>query len=168
MADAIRADADADLAIVNAGGVRGDRVYPAEASRKRTLLAMHPFGNVICKIEAPGRVVVRALGQSKLPASAGQFPQVSGLTMRVDERAPPGKRVRDVLVEGKPIDPSAALATLAIPDYVLKGGDGYAMFAGQKVLIAPEVGDLISDALMKAVAEKKIIAPSIEGRIVID
>ena len=46
-ADAIRADAAADVAIMNAGSIRGDRIYPAGPLTTRTLLEMHPFGNVI-------------------------------------------------------------------------------------------------------------------------
>ena len=43
----------------------------------------------------PGRIVLQALnsGVSKLPATAGQFPQVSGLTMRVAPDAPVDRRV---------------------------------------------------------------------------
>jgi 5'-nucleotidase / UDP-sugar diphosphatase len=167
-ADAIRADAHADIALMNSGSIRGDRVYPAGPLTKRTLLAMHPFGNVVCTIALPGRVVVDALehGVEKLPATAGQFPQVSGLTMRVDGSAPAGHRVSDVRVNGKPIDPTATY-TLATPDYVLKGGDGYTMFAGQRVLIGPESGNLLVGALEHLVTARSPIAPQVEGRIVL-
>ena len=74
--------------------------------------------------------------------------------------------MRDVLVHGKPLDPNGAY-TLATPDYVLKGGDGYTMFAGQRVLVGPEAGDLVNAALEKAVAAAKAISPKVEGRIVI-
>ena len=167
-ADAIRADAGADVAIMNAGSIRGDRVYPAGPLTKRTLLAMHPFESVVCKIALPGRVVLEALehGVAKLPATAGQFPQVSGMTMRVDASAPPGKRVRDVMIHGKALDVNGTY-TLATLDYVLKGGDGYTMLTGQRVVSGPETGDLIPAALEKAVAAAKAIAPKVDGRIVI-
>ena len=167
-ADAARADVGADVAIVNSGTIRGDRVYPAGPLSKRTILAMHPFGNVICKIEAPGGVIVEALenGVSRYPATAGLFPQVSGLTFRFDPSAPAGSRVREVSVAGKPLDPKATY-TIAVHDFMLKGGDGYAMFAGQKVLIGPETGNLLVSALERLVADKKIISPAIEGRIAI-
>jgi 2',3'-cyclic-nucleotide 2'-phosphodiesterase (5'-nucleotidase family) len=166
-ADAMRADAGADIAIMNSGSIRGDRVYPAGPLTKRTLLAMHPFGNVVSKISATGRIVLQALehGVSRMPATAGQFPQVSGLTLRMNPLAPPGSRVRDVMVAGKPLDPTATY-TIAVPDYMLKGGDGYAMFTTQKVLIGPEAGNLLVSALEKLVVERKAISPVIEGRIV--
>jgi 2',3'-cyclic-nucleotide 2'-phosphodiesterase (5'-nucleotidase family) len=100
VADTIRADAGTDIALVNSGSIRGSRVYPAGPITRRMLVAIHPFGNVICKVAVPGRLVLAALnsGVSKLPASAGQFPQVSGLTMVVDRNGPAGDRVRDVRV----------------------------------------------------------------------
>jgi 5'-nucleotidase len=165
-ADAIRADTGADIAIMNSGSIRGDRVYPAGPLTRRTVLSMHPFGNVICKISIPGRVVLDALnsGVSKLPETAGQFPQVSGLTMAVDAAAPAGSRVRDVRVNGIPLDP-AKMYTLALPDFILKGGDGYTMFAGQTVLVGPEAGPLLVTVLEKRVAAAHDIAPAIDGRI---
>ena len=57
--------------------------------------------------------------------------------------------------------------SVAIADYMLEGGDGYTMFAGQRVLVGPEAGDLIATALEKYVAAKHEIAPAVEGRIVV-
>ncbi len=169
VADAVRAATNADIAIVNAGSIRGDRVFAAGPLTRRTLVEIHPFGGVVCKVEVPATVVMQALnnGVSKMPATAGQFPQVSGLTMRVNRNGPPENRVRDVLVSGAPLDPNRKY-TVAITDYMLKGGDGYAMFGGQKVLIGPEAGDLLVAALEKFVLAKKEVAPKVEGRIVID
>jgi 2',3'-cyclic-nucleotide 2'-phosphodiesterase (5'-nucleotidase family) len=168
VADVMRADAGADLAIMNAGSIRGDRIYPAGPLTRRALLEMLPFGNVICKIAVPGRVVLQALnsGVAELPASAGRFPQVSGLTMRVEISAPAGNRVPDLKVNGEPLDPTRTY-TLAIPDFLLKGGDGYTMFTGGKVLIGPETGNLMVSALEKYVTAKGEIAPEINGRIVV-
>jgi 2',3'-cyclic-nucleotide 2'-phosphodiesterase (5'-nucleotidase family) len=166
VADAIREDAGTDIALVNSGSIRGSRVYPAGPITRRMLVEIHPFGNVICKVAVPGRVVLESLnnGVSRLPSSAGQFPQVSGLTMVVDRKQPAGDRVRDVSVNGAPIDPNKTY-TVAIPDFVIKGGDGYTMFANQRVLVGPEAGNLVVEALAKYVAARREIAPQIDGRI---
>ena len=166
VADAIRADAGADAAIVNSGGIRGDRIYPAGPLTRRTLVALHPFGNVVCTLRVTGRTLLAALnhGVSKLPASNGAFPQVSGLTFTIDQRAAADRRAADVSVGGAPLD-LAKRYTLAIPDYILKGGDGYTMFADAEVVVAPEAGDLIASAIEKYVAAKREIAPQVEGRI---
>jgi 5'-nucleotidase len=167
VADAIRSIAKTEIALVNAGGIRGDRVFAAGPLTRRTLLEMHPFGNIVCTLAVPGRVVLQALesGVSKLPAAAGQFPQVSGLTMEVN-RAAAGHRVTRVVVDGKPLDPDRVY-TIAVPDFVLKGGDQYAMFSGQRVLVGPEAGDLVANAIEKYVAASSPISPKTEGRIVI-
>jgi len=168
VADAIRADAGTDLAIVNSGSIRGNRVFAAGPLTRRTLIEMHPFDNVITKVAMPGRVVLEALnaGVSRLPAAAGMFPQVSGLTMTVDRTAPVGSRVREVRVNGQPLDPNRTY-TVAMPDYILKGGDDYTMFAGQQVLVGPENGNLITAAIEKYVAAKREVGAEIDGRIVL-
>jgi 2',3'-cyclic-nucleotide 2'-phosphodiesterase (5'-nucleotidase family) len=168
VADAIRADAGTDIALVNSGSIRGSRVYPAGPITRRLLVAIHPFGNVICKVAVPGRVVLEALnsGVSKLPGNAGQFPQVSGLTMVVDRNRPAGDRVQDVRVNGAPLDLNKTY-TVAIPDFILKGGDSYTMFANQRVLVSPEAGNLIVGALERYVAATREIATQIDGRITI-
>ena len=84
--------------------------------------------------------------------------------MRVDPLAVPGSRVSDVRVGGQPLDPEQTY-TLAIPDYVLNGGDDYAMFAGARVRISPEDGSILAAVLEKYVSELREIAPRIEGRI---
>jgi 2',3'-cyclic-nucleotide 2'-phosphodiesterase (5'-nucleotidase family) len=168
IADAMRADVGADVGLTNAGGARGSRVYPAGPLTRRTLLSIHPFGNVLCKVAISGRVLLDALnsGVSKLPAGAGQFPQVSGVSMKVDVRGPPGNRVSDVRVNGEPLDPNRTY-TVALPNYVLNGGDNYSMFVGQKVLIDAQSGDLVVTALEKYIAARRDVAPAIEGRITI-
>jgi len=162
----MRAEAQADLAIVNAGGIRGDRVRPAGPITRRDILEAHPFSNSVCKVAMPGRVILQALnsGVSKLPAAAGQFPQVSGLTMRVDVTAPPGDRVRDVRVQGAPLDLDKRY-TVAMPDFVLLGGDGYGMFSSQEVLTRPESGKRMAQALEDYIAARREVSPTLDGRI---
>jgi 5'-nucleotidase len=166
VADALRHDVQADLAIVNAGGIRGDRVRPAGPLTRRDLLEIHPFGNSVCKVSMPGRVVLQALnsGVSKLPAAAGQFPQIAGIAMHVDASRPPGDRVRDVTVQGRPLDLNKRY-TVAMPDYVLLGGDGYDMFAAEEILVRPESGTRMAQALEQYIAARGEVGPSIEGRI---
>jgi 5'-nucleotidase len=167
VADAIRAEAGADVAIVNSGGIRGDRVHQPGPLTRRTLLELHPFGNVVCKLAVPGRILLEALnhGASRLPAPFGGFAQVSGLSLRIDARAPPGDRIRDVRVGGEPLDPER-IYTVAIPDFVLRGGDGYGMFADERVMIGPESGNLMLAALEEHIAGHEV-APAVEGRILV-
>jgi 5'-nucleotidase len=166
VADAVRAAARSEIALVNGGGIRGDRVHQPGPLTRRTLIEIHPFGNVVSTLSVPGRVVTTALehGVSRLPASAGQFPQVSGMTFRVNPAAPAGSRISDVRVQNAPLDPNRTY-TLAIPDFLLAGGDGYTMFKGQKVLVGPEAGPTMATALENYLAERREVAPEVEGRI---
>jgi 5'-nucleotidase len=168
VADAIRADAGAEIAITNAGSIRGNHVYPAGPLTRRTLVEMHPFNNVICVLSLRGQTVLAALNHavSSLPAPNGRFPQVSGMTMAVERSAPVGSRVRDVMINGAPLDPNRTY-TVAVSDFIFKGGDDYGMLKGQPVKVSPEAGNMISDALERYVAAKRDIAPVVEGRITI-
>jgi 5'-nucleotidase / UDP-sugar diphosphatase len=153
---------------VNSGSIRGDRVYPAGAITRRTIVALHPFDNVVCKIAVPGSVIVEALnnGVSKYPAAAGGFPQVSGLAFTIDSSAPAGQRVIDARIGDQRLDPQK-IYTLAIPDFIFKGGDGYTMLSAGEVLVSPEAGNLIVGALERYIAARGTIAPRVNGRIVI-
>ena len=159
-ADAIRADAGTDVALTNSGSIRGNRIYPAGPLTRKTLIEMHPFDNVICKLAMSGRALLDALnnGVAKLPLAAGQFPQVSGLTMVVDVSAVVGSRVKDVLIGGEPLDLNKSY-TVAMPDFIFKGGDGYGMLAKQQVLVGPLSGDLITTALAQYVTAHGEVAP---------
>jgi 2',3'-cyclic-nucleotide 2'-phosphodiesterase (5'-nucleotidase family) len=168
VADAMRAEVGADITLANAGGIRGDRVYPAGALSRRTLVTMAPFGNVVCKVALPGRLVLDALNNavSRMPATDGRFPQISGMTIKVNATAPPGLRISDVTVGGQPLDPDRVY-TVAMSDYQLKGGDGYDMFAKGRVIVGPEDGPLVMTAIEKYITARVEVNPSVEGRITV-
>jgi 2',3'-cyclic-nucleotide 2'-phosphodiesterase (5'-nucleotidase family) len=86
--------------------------------------------------------------------------------MRVEAGAPAGNRVRDVRINGQPLDEMHSY-TVAIPDFLLAGGDGYTMFRGGKILVGPEAGNLMVSSLEKYVAAKGDVAPELDGRITI-
>jgi hypothetical protein len=47
----------------------------------------------------------------------------------------------------------------------LDGGDGYTVFKGSPVLLAPDRAPIDSEALKRMFASGKAIAPKVEGRI---
>ena len=167
-ADAIRADAKSDVALLNSGAIRGNRVYPAGPLLRRDVVQMHPFNNVVCKIEVSGAVLLEALnvGVSKLPVALGGFPQVSGMTFHVLRSAPVGDRVRSVRINGAPLDLQKTY-TLGTISYVIEGGDGYDLLMNRRTLIDPEEGTLLPMAVEKYIGGREI-SPQVEGRIVIE
>lgn len=165
-ADAMRRETGAEIAILNGGSIRSNRVYPAGELTRRDLIAMHPFGGIACEVEVPGAAITAALenGFSRLGESAGRFPQVAGIQVEVDADRPAGERLVAVNVGGQPLDPQRQYS-VAITDYMLEGGDGYSMFEGAKVLIGAEAGSMLVTILEETVRQRQPLAPRVEGRI---
>ncbi|MFO1055715.1 MAG: 5'-nucleotidase C-terminal domain-containing protein [Dongiaceae bacterium] len=168
VADALRAALGADVALTNGGGLRGNTVLPAGAPITRgTILAELPFGNLAMLVELSGAELKAALenGVSQAGTPAGRFPQVSGLAFRYDPKRRPGDRVTTVTVGGKPLDP-AARYRLATNDFMVKGGDGYAMLARGKPLNDPRFAPLLASVVIDYVAAHSPVSPAVGGRIV--
>ena len=131
---------------------------------------MHPFGNVVCKIAVPGAIVLDALKSGVVEAAGSRRPISAGLGDDVDGRSRrrrPASRVSDVDGRRRSRSTSDRIYTVAISDYLLNGGDGYDMFAGERVLVGPESGPLIAMALEKYIAARGDSEPAVEGRIMI-
>ena len=167
-ADAMRAATGADVALTNGGGIRADKVYPPGTTLlRRDIQSELPFGNKTILIEVTGADLLAALenGVSGLEAGAGRFPHVSGMAFRFDASSPAGSRVVGVTVGGEPLDPSRTYR-LATNDFLGRGGDGYAMFAGAPRLVDAAAGTLMAAQVIEAIAAAGEIAPAVEGRIV--
>lgn len=167
IADAMRAGVNADVAITNGGGIRGDKTYEAGATlTRRDIQTELPFGNRTVKLQLTGAQLLEALenGVSKVEEGAGRFPSTSGLTMTWSRSAPPGERVKSVTVNGKPLDP-AATYTVATNDFVAKGGDGYSVFTQARTLIDPAAAKYMATMVMDFVAAAGEVSPKVEGRV---
>jgi 2',3'-cyclic-nucleotide 2'-phosphodiesterase (5'-nucleotidase family) len=167
IADALRAHFSADLALVNGGGMRGNREYPAgHVLTRRDLMAEMPFGNAVVLLEVSGQELLSALehGLSGVEASAGRFPQVSGLSVAYDPAAPAGSRVRSVEVGGHPLTPSRRYR-LATVDYLSRGGDGYEALKAAKVVVDASGGPLLVNVVAEAVARAGAVTAAPEGRV---
>ncbi len=85
IADAMRAQTDADVAVANGGGIRSGNVYPAGSEiTRRDILAELPFDNRVVRLNVTGAELRAALenGFSGLPAPAGRFPAGVGAADR--------------------------------------------------------------------------------------
>ena len=161
VADAYRARTGADIAFANGGGIRAD-VAKGAVTRK-DLMDVNAFGNTMCVMEVTGQQILDALEWSAHAplnedgaglAENGGFMHTSGLTYEInlhvkespvltdsqgvytgiDSSKP--RRVQNVMVNGKAIDPNATY-TLAGSAYTLQsGGDGYSMFKGSEIVKA--------------------------------
>jgi len=166
--DALRAALQADVALINGGGIRGNRLYDAGSTlTRRDIRQELPFGNVGVLLALSGADLLAALenGVSQVEAKAGRFPQVSGLHFVYNPDKPVGSRVVAVQVGGKPLDPTATYR-VATNDYMLQGGDGYSSLSKGKALIDASGGTLMATTVMGYITVKGAVAPEIEGRIV--
>ena len=143
IADALRWETGADIAMMNGGGIRAD--IPAGEITLGEVLTVHPFGNLVSTFDLSGADIVEALensvsriqltedGQIQRGGASGRFMQVSGLRFTYNPEAEPGNRVTSVEVEQEdgsfaPIDPDATYS-MATNNFVRGGGDGYTVFA---------------------------------------
>jgi 5'-nucleotidase/UDP-sugar diphosphatase len=169
IADGMRAATGAEIAIMNGGGIRGDRTYEAGSTlTRRDILTELPFGNLTVLTELSGTQILLALenGVSQVEKGAGRFAQVSGLTFVYDPTAEPGVRVSEVMVGGAPLEAERTY-TVAVNDYILGGGDGFASLGGGKVVTNAGGGNLVANDVMAYVEKMGTVAPAVEGRITI-
>lgn len=168
ISDAIRKGVDADVAITNGGGIRGDKVYDAgTVLTRRDIQSELPFGNTTVKLEVTGTQIIAALenGFSQIEKGAGRFPSVSGMTVTWDAKAPAGSRVKSVTVGDSPIDTSKTY-TLAANDYIAGGGDGYSVFKSAKNLIDPAAAQLMALMVVDYIEAAGKISPAAENRLI--
>jgi 5'-nucleotidase / UDP-sugar diphosphatase len=110
--------ARADLAIMNAGGVRDS--MPAGKLTYKDVLKVQPFGNMLAVVELKGNELMDYLNAAaKMSAGAGAFPQFAGVNLVMQ-----GGVVQSATIKGAAIDP-AKTYRLAINSFQAGGGDGY-------------------------------------------
>jgi hypothetical protein len=134
---------EADVSIMNAGAVptdikQGNITY-------QDIINIMPFSNDVLVKEVTGQTILEALdfGVRSLPDVTTRFPQVSGITFKVDtsinstvvvdenevfEKLGDKQRVYDIRVNGEKLDLNKKY-TLSSNSFILGGGDGYTMFS---------------------------------------
>ncbi len=168
-ADAIREATDADVSIMNGGGIRADREYePGTVLTRRDIQSELPFGNRTMLLEISGRELIDVLenGFSEIENGAGRFPHVSGITVTYDPSQPPGNRVQGVMYRDAPLNPDETL-TLAINDYLASGGDGYDMLIDNTRIIDANASVLMTVQVFDYISSRGSVSPTVEGRMVI-
>lgn len=193
-ADAFRYVMDADIGIINGGGIRadvavGDLTY-------NDLISVFPWSNYGCVIEATGQQIKDALelGAKNYPLESGGFLQVSGLKYTIDASIPSSVitnanngmfekvggryRVTDIQVWNaeksayEPIDLKKTY-TVAGTNYTLRNnGDGYTMFDGCTVIkdntmVDNDVLRAYLTEVLNGVVDEQYKDPAGQGRITI-
>lgn len=161
LTDALLDVTGADIALTNGGGIRSS--IDAGVITKGEIITVLPFGNQIVTLKVTGADIKAALenGVSDYPNAKGAFPQVAGLTFKIDTAAVKGERVHSVVVGDKALD-EKAVYTLATNDFIAAGGDEYTMFGKY-----PQAGmyGALDEALITYIKKLGKANPTIEGRI---
>jgi 5'-nucleotidase/UDP-sugar diphosphatase len=168
VADAMRESMHADAAIMNAGGIRGDRVLPpGSIITRRDVLASLPFNNRVIPLEVSGRGLKEALenGIAQMPNAVGRFPQVSGLMIEADVSRPAGQRIVSLKVDGAPLDESRNYR-IATNDFLARGGDGYDAFRDARHFLKDNDAPLLANEVMVYIRRLETVRTDIEGRLV--
>jgi 5'-nucleotidase len=128
VADAERAATGADIALVNAGGMRADLDQGPVTWGE--ILTLHPFGNRLVTLQLTG-AQIRAVLEDQWredPASIPQILKISGLSYVWDPAQPPGHRIVAACdAAHQPLDPARSYR-VTINDFLAAGGDGFQSF----------------------------------------
>lgn len=186
-ADAMRKKYGTDFAYINGGGIRDkfpsstyvvadkslnrpgtDKVAPYDVTLGDAL-AVYPFGNTVGVSVITGENLWKALenGVSNWPGD-GRFPQISGFKFSFDTTKAVGSRVQSVTkTDGTAIAKDSKEYTVAVPDFMIYGGDGYVgFFTPSKAKLRGLLVDVFIEAVTEASSGGKAITiPALDGRI---
>ena len=186
VADAVRATLHTDVALVNGGSFRAP--IPEGTVTYKSLATTFPFSNTLVVRSISGAQLLDALelGAMNYPEENGGFMQVSGLTYTIDARIPSSvklneqggfvevageRRVKDVMVDGEPLDLTEDYTVSGTAYIMRNGGNGITMFDGTPILRDTNISDL--DAIAEFIKENSGVIgegyenPTGEGRITI-
>jgi 5'-nucleotidase len=162
LTDLMRTQTNSDIALINSGAFRGDRIIPPGPLTLVDLYSVLLFENQIRQIKITGRQLLEALenGVSMVGEKDGRFPQVSGIKFSYDPDLAVGQRVTKVLIGGEPLDLSKVY-TMATIEFLIHRGfiDGYALPKEE----VTDGGDLNSLVLQKLAQAP--LRCNVEGRI---
>ncbi len=189
---------DINIAITNAGAIRGDRIYPAGLFSFKDLIDIDPFGNTVYEVKLIGSDLKKVLeiGASALivegdgykegeRTSAGGFYQVSGLEIHIDTSKRPFSAIYDGRDVKRVVFPGERVVKVMVKD-----GTGWAPLdlkreytilvpswlvkGGDGYYIFREIEDKVDstfimvDLLMFYFKEHSPVDPKVEDRIVIE
>ncbi|THB72785.1 MAG: hypothetical protein D6B25_16145 [Desulfobulbaceae bacterium] len=167
VADAIREFYDADIGLMNGGGIRGDKVYPPGTRLTRGDIHREiPFRNHVVQLRVTGSQIREAIenGLSRIQDVKGRYPHLSGMAVEYNSALPPGQRIVSIKVNNKILLPEQNY-TLATVSFLAEGGDGYDAFSGAERLDLHGSSRLLWEYVRDYISSQKVIAPTIQGRL---
>nr|WP_136251956.1 5'-nucleotidase C-terminal domain-containing protein [Ningiella ruwaisensis] len=170
IADAMKFFADTDIAILNGGSIRGDKYYTDNTLILRKDIASElPFRSRLRVLKVNGEEIRQTLeaGLANLDDLKGGFPHVSGMKVFYDSEKPPGERVVQVNIKGRPLAMDESY-TLASTDYLASGGDNYWPLRSAEASNDLQTLEtiLIVDLVVRAISNQGKLKSKIDQRMV--
>lgn len=131
-----RMDKQAEIAFMNHGGVRINRIARGPVTRRMVYEVM-PFDNQVVVAQVKGALLQQYLDRIAAEGGGGG---VAGLSMKIE-----GKKAVDVMIGGKLLDPEK-IYVMVNSDYTLDSGSGIPAF---KTLKQQRTGFLMRDAIIQ-------------------
>lgn len=181
--DSMRYYGKSDICLINSGSVRSD-IKKGNITYNDVLNAL-PFSSKVIVMEVTGQDILDALefGMKNLPGYTSRFPQVSGISFKVNLDIPSSvevneiesfvrvtgeRRVYDISVGNEALDLNKKY-NVTLDDYMGEGGDGYSMFIKYNItqdypMMSEVCKNYIEDVLNRTIPN---IYKQTQGRITI-
>jgi 5'-nucleotidase, C-terminal domain len=152
-----------DCALMAAGTIRGDQIYPPGLLRMKDIMNCFPFEDPVVVLKVTGKALSDALENSVslVPALEGRYPQVSNIIFEYNPKLASGSRVQWIKVNGMDLDLERTYV-LATRGYMARGKDGFdALLAKSEggeaeEIVSEENGVLISTILRQYFLSLKV------------
>ncbi|WP_259363539.1 bifunctional metallophosphatase/5'-nucleotidase [Microbacterium esteraromaticum] len=139
VADVQKWATDADLALMNPGGIRADLTYASSGASDpdgnvtyREAATVQPFANTLVTLQLTGAQLKAVLEEQWQPAGASRpFLKLGvskGLSYTYDPAAPQGQRITSITLNGTAVDPAASYK-VAANSFLAAGGDNFGTLA---------------------------------------
>ncbi|XP_045127274.1 5'-nucleotidase-like isoform X3 [Portunus trituberculatus] len=148
--DIMLASCNGDVALLNSGTLRSDRIHPKGEFKMRDLMTILPMLDPLLVLEITGEKLLAALenGVSQYPKLEGRFPQVAGVQFAFDANGEPGSRVvMDSVKIGDEYLDLTSTYRLVTKAYMKDGRDGYNMLVDCPILQDEEQCPMLSTAV---------------------
>ncbi len=170
----------ADIAMINSGSIRGNKVLSKGKISKMDIIEMLPFSNKIVMAELKGSAIKSILENSvrHYPANNQAFLQTLGISYTIDMKGEPqtltadlekvtkeGHRIKNVKIKNKELDENALYKVLTT-DYLFSGGDGYLQFA--TAFNSSRTDYSVTNAVIDYIKTEKKVNPKCLDKVIVE
>lgn len=170
VADTVRQFANADIALINGGIIRGNQNYvKGQRLTRRDIAQELPFRSKLAVLTITGQQLKQALenGLSTIEQVRGRFPQISGIDVTYQPKNNVGERVISIKINGEAINPTHSYK-LATTDYLANGGDGYQVLDEcPKIALGYMDPPMVVDVFIDNIRQQETLGPVLSQRLVI-